>query len=304
MIHARKLRDLTLEPGERPHLAAASGLVCVGDWLYVIADDENFLGVFPAQGSAPGHLLPFDHSTLSQDHAARKAAKPDLEALAHLPPEAWPPHGALLALGSGSTPRRRRGALLALNADGSAAAQRLLDLTPLYTALEKEIPELNLEGAAVMGNSLRLLQRGNGRARVNAIVDLDLRGVCEQVASSQTLAADLLRGVQRCDLGEFSGMRLTFTDAAPLPGGRLVFAAVAEDCPNTYDDGPVVAAALGIMNAQGRVVAMESLDPVLKIEGVHATQENDGIALLLVADADDESCPAPLLAARLRDRAR
>ncbi|MGH9508660.1 MAG: DUF6929 family protein [Terriglobales bacterium] len=304
MIHPRKLRDLTLEPGERPHLAAASGLVRVGDWLYVIADDENFLGVFPAEGNAPGRRLPFDHSVLPQDHGARKAAKPDLEALAHLPREVWPPYGALLALASGSTPRRRRGALLAPNSDGTASTQRTLDLTPLYTALETEIPELNIEGAAVVGDSLRLLQRGNGRDGVNAVVELDLNGVCEHLASSQTLPASLLRGIQRCDLGTHGGMRLTFTDASPLPDGRMVFAAVAEDCPNTYDDGPVVAAAVGVMDAQARVVSMESLNPVLKIEGVHATLQEDGIALLLVADADDESHPAPLLAARLRGPAR
>ncbi|MGH9601236.1 MAG: DUF6929 family protein [Terriglobales bacterium] len=304
MIHARKLRDLTLEPGERPHLAAASGLVRVDEWLYVIADDANFLGVFPAEGNAPGRRLPFDHSSLPQDHAARKAAKPDLEALAHIPREVWPPYGALLALASGSTPRRRRGLLIAFNADGSAGAQRLLDLSPLYTSLETEIPELNIEGAAVVGHSLRLLQRGNGRAGMNAIVDLDLGGVCEHLASSQTLPASLVRGIQRCDLGTHGGLRLTFTDASPLPDGRMVFAAVAEDCPNTYEDGPVVAAALGIMDARGRVMAMESLDPVLKIEGVHATLQEDGIALLLVADADNEARPAPLLAAKLRDPAR
>ncbi len=50
---------------------------------------------------------------------------------------------------------------------------------------------------------------------------------------------------------------------------------------------------------------MESLEPVLKIEGVHATLEEDGgIALLLVADGDDETRPAPLLAARFTGRAR
>ncbi len=247
MIHARKLRDLTLEPGERPHLAAASGLVRVGEWLYVVADDENFIGVFPAQGEGAGRRLFFDDSALPRDQAARKAAKPDREALAHLPAEAWPPHGALLALGSGSTPRRRRGAVWPLDAQGSASAPRILDLAPLYLALERQLPDLNLEGAAVVGDSLRLLQRGNGRAGVNAVIDLDLSGVCEQASRSQSLPVDLVRGIQRHDLGTQGGVRLTFTDASPLPDGRLVFSAVAEDCPDTYRDGPVIAAALGIL---------------------------------------------------------
>lgn len=305
MLHARKLRDLTLEPGERPHLAAASGLVRVGDWLYVVADDENSIGVFPAQGDGRGRRLVFDKPALPLEPEARKAAKPDLEALAHLPAQVWPPHGALLALGSGSTPRRRRGAVWPLHADGSAAAPLLLDLAPLYAALEAEIPELNLEGAAVLGDGLRLLQRGNGQAGVNAVVELDLRGACESASRSQSLPAGLLRGIRRYDLGAHRGVRYTFTDASPLPGGRLVFSAVAEDCPDTYHDGAVVGAALGILDEKGGVEFLEPLEPVLKIEGVHATLESDGaIALLLVADADDETHPAPLLAARFTGRAR
>ncbi len=301
MVLAHKIRDLTLEPGgKRPHLAAASGLVRVGEWLYVVADDENFIGAFPAQGEAPGRRLVFDASALPSEPAARKAAKPDLEALAHLPREAWPSHGALLALGSGSTPCRRRGALLPLRADGSAASPLLLDLAPLYAALEAELPELNLEGAAVSGDRLCLLQRGNGRAGVNAVVELDLRGACESVTRSQLLSGDVVRGIRRYDLGAHNGVRYTFTDASPLPDGRLVFSAVAEDCPDTYHDGAVVAAALGILDAEGGLEFLELLEPVLKIEGVHATLESAGeIALLLVADADDATHPAPLLAARL-----
>lgn len=53
------LRELTLsrapQAGRALHLSAASGLVCCGEWLYVIADDENHLGVFPlADHAAPG----------------------------------------------------------------------------------------------------------------------------------------------------------------------------------------------------------------------------------------------------------
>ena len=306
MIRAHKLRNLTLEPGERPHLAAASGLVRVGDWLYVVADDENCIGVFPAQGDGPGRRLVFDATALPREASARKEQKPDLEALAHLPARAWPPHGALLALGSGSTPSRRRGAVWPLHAYGSAAAPPLLlNLATLYAALDAEIPELNLEGAAVSGDRLRLLQRGNGRAGVNALVELDLRGACASASRSQALPADLVRGIRRYDRGAHRGVRYTFTDASPLPDGRLVFSAVAEDCPDTYHDGPVVSAALGILDAEGGVEFLEPLEPVVKIEGVHATLESGGeIALLLVADADDETHPAPLLAARFTGRAR
>ncbi len=58
MIKLRKLRDLEL--GEKAgdehsrHISAASSLVRVGDILYVVADDERQLGIFPheAEGGA------------------------------------------------------------------------------------------------------------------------------------------------------------------------------------------------------------------------------------------------------------
>ena len=62
MLTLTKLRDLDLAappgPGRRPHLSAASGLVCTPSRIYVIADDELALGVFPASGEAPGELVP------------------------------------------------------------------------------------------------------------------------------------------------------------------------------------------------------------------------------------------------------
>lgn len=56
MLRLTKLRELTLPmppQADRPrHLSAASGLVGVGEFLYVVADDENHLGVFSAAGDA------------------------------------------------------------------------------------------------------------------------------------------------------------------------------------------------------------------------------------------------------------
>ncbi|MFP2906856.1 DUF6929 family protein [Pyxidicoccus sp. 3LFB2] len=58
MIRTTLRRTLTLEspeaPGRPAHVSAASGLVRVGPWLYIVADDALHLAVFPAQGDAPG----------------------------------------------------------------------------------------------------------------------------------------------------------------------------------------------------------------------------------------------------------
>ena len=78
-----------------------------------------------------------------------------------LPPFESHPNGALLGLGSGSTPARDRGFAWGLAADGSLDGEPLqLDLAPLYSLLREHMDALNVEGAAVMGDELWLLQRG------------------------------------------------------------------------------------------------------------------------------------------------
>ena len=68
MIDAAPLRTLTLlepsRPGRPAHVSAASGLVRVGERLYVIADDENHLAAFPRHGTQPGSLVRIFAGTL------------------------------------------------------------------------------------------------------------------------------------------------------------------------------------------------------------------------------------------------
>lgn len=117
MIKLEKMRDLNIDASTRSrcsHLSAASGLVCVDAALYVIADDDLHLGVFPARGSGPGHLIRLFDGDLPDATVDRKAMKPDLEALIHVPPSRGFSFGALFAIGSGSRPNRKRGILLDL----------------------------------------------------------------------------------------------------------------------------------------------------------------------------------------------
>jgi hypothetical protein len=74
----------------------------------VVGDDLLFLGVFDASSSDPGHLHRVLPGDVPDTTDAREKAKPDLEALTALPPFESHPHGALLGLGSGSTPERDR----------------------------------------------------------------------------------------------------------------------------------------------------------------------------------------------------
>src|SRR5688572_10672841 len=116
LTEIRELDILAAASSLRPlHVSAASGLVCLDSIMYVVADDELHLGVFSTRDRGPGHLIRLFDGVLPEPAAARKQQKPDLEALTLLP--AFPdfPHGALLAVGSGSRPNRHKGVLLGLD---------------------------------------------------------------------------------------------------------------------------------------------------------------------------------------------
>ena len=83
-------------------LSAASGLVRLGNRLYVVADDELSLGVFDLSNDEAGRLVRIFEGELPASHDERKAAKPDLESLTMLPAFDGCPYGALMAIGSGS----------------------------------------------------------------------------------------------------------------------------------------------------------------------------------------------------------
>jgi hypothetical protein len=304
MIRTTQRRTLTLEapeaPGRPAHVSAASGLVAVGPWLYVVADDALHLAVFPREGTAPGRSLQLFPGELPLEHRARKAAKPDLEALCLLPPFEGCPAGALLAIPSGSTAERQRGALLPLTAEGVLTGEtRPVDFTSLYAQLTREVGPLNVEGAAVTGGRLRLLQRGNGDQGTDALVDLDHERVIRALVEGRDPGPETVRTVKRWELGRAGGVRLTFTDASPLPDGRIIFTAAAEDTRDSYADGPVAGSAVGVLAPDGSPLFLDGVDAKVKLEGVSARVEGGRVHLLLVADADDPAVPAPLLEAVL-----
>jgi hypothetical protein len=280
-------------------LAAASGLVRVGPFIYVVADDELELGVFRIDDAEPGCLVRLFEGELPPETPERKKQKPDFETLTLLPPFLEFPSGALLALGSGSKRNRRRSAIFSLNDHGALqGAAQIVDLSPVFERLDGYFPALNIEGAIVMGAELRLFQRGNKRNRENAIICLPLPPFLDALNQRQGAAIEPL-AIMRVDLGRFDGVPFSFTDAAALPDGEMVFTAVAEDTDDTYADGPCAAAAIGIVDGRGTVRRLLRLDVPCKIEGVDASLEGNAIRLLLVTDADDPGIPATLYSATM-----
>jgi hypothetical protein len=303
-LELRHVRTLKLtepsSPGEPAHIAAASGVVRRAEYVYVVGDDLLFLGVFDASSNEPGRLHRVLPGELPSGADERKAAKPDLEVLTILPPFESHPHGALLGLGSGSTPTRDRGFAWGLAADGSLDGEPLqLDLAPLYSLLREHMDALNVEGAAVMGDELWLLQRGNSKQGANIVVSLALSAVLDALLRDRTLAAPELRGLLAFDLGELEGATLTFSDASPLNGDLLVFTASAEDSPSPYEDGAILGSVVGTIDRDGEVRRLRTIDRAHKVEGVHAVLDSGVVTMTFVCDQDDPDIPSPLLSATM-----
>jgi hypothetical protein len=303
MLELRKIRELALEqpsaPGRPAHLSAASGLVIVQSLLYVVADDELSLAVFPGAGEAPGKLVRYMDGELPVTKRERKKHKPDLESLVLLPPFRSYPHGALFAMGSGSRSNRRQGVIFALDAQGAIqGAARLIDLSPLLTAVGEKVVDLNIEGALWVQDRFMLLQRGNKGDGRNAVITLDLSDVLHVLASGDSVPPMPFE-TRYYDLGDIDGVPLTFTDGAALSDGRIVFTAVAENVADSYADGACLGATAGILSSDGVLQSLDRLDPGVKVEGLDAHLEGGRIALTMVSDADDAAIPASLYQARL-----
>lgn len=303
-ISFTKLRELDLDtptqPGRSSHVAAASGLVCIGDMIYVVADDEVHLGMFARSDPRPGRWLRLRSMALDLEPKARKRVKPDFEALVALPPLASYEHGALLALGSGSTSRRVNATCIPVDRTGHLLeAPYTFDLEPLYAAVADVVGEVNIEGAVVQQDRLLLFQRGNKGRGINAVLGFDIDYLRAALASRRSRPQPRPLFVHELRLGAIHGVPLGFTDAAALPDGSIVFAAVAENTSDSYADGANAGAAIGMLDRAGHVQLMRYVVERVKIEGIHAEVHDRRLQLLAVTDADDARIPALLLAAEL-----
>lgn len=277
------------------HVRAASAIRRSGARLVIVQDDVNVLAVRGAAGRIDALLLPVGRGgrRVFGDATGNKDAKMDLEACAALP------DGRLVAFGSGSTATREQ-----LVVVDEASGVRVVPGRALYARLRAEPAftgsELNVEGALVVGDTLRLFQRGNGaprgdRSPVNATGDLSLGAFTRWLDDDGD--APVLVAIVQFDLGRVGGTRFGFTDATLLADRRVAFVACAEDSPDAVLDGPVLGCRFGLIEQDG-VRVTEVLDPdgrrtTSKLEGIE-TCDNERMLFDVVADMDRAGQPALL----------
>ena len=291
---------------DRPaHVRAGSSLAWLGPFLALVQDDANFVALIdPRDASTRAIALPRGLGGMRQfdDTRGNKAHKLDLEACVVLTDGE---RETFVAFGSGSGGRREQLVVLD-DALSAAPGIRLLDAGVLYRALRAEPDfagsDMNIEGAMVHGETLRLFGRGNGAARDgevarNATCELDAPAFLAWLRAPDG-APPRPRRIVQYELGRLDGIALGFTDAASRDASAL-YTATAEDSPDATRDGVVTGSVIGLLPLGGgaprhaRLTAEGGAPFAEKVEGV-ALHHSDEARAYLVIDSDDPARPSEL----------
>lgn len=307
-VEVERVTPLRFDDGT-PVRAASAVVAFGGGWL-VAQDDATHAAWVRPGGVTPVRALPPVRGLDTFEEArGTKALKPDLEAAFVVPPVVRDGEGAVVLLGSGSSPARVRGCLLRPPDPRDAAPPLVADLAALYAtvarSLDIDADLLNLEGACVAGDVLRWFQRGLPDAGVpTASVDLDVRTLLAALRGEAHPADVPVTGARRYDLGSARGVGLAVTDAVLLADGAVLVSAAAEDTPDPRDDGPVVGSVLAVLDGavvRDRVDLPHVHDAVAKVEGLGVVEHTgDGVRLLATVDADDPAQPSLAVGLRVR----
>jgi hypothetical protein len=305
---------------DRPaHVRAGSGLAAWNGHLAVVQDDACFLAIIDTKsGLVDAIPFPGDGRRQFDDARGNKGQKLDLEAVFVTQDTAL-----LVALGSGSSPLRER--VVLIDGPGEESPRvTIVHVPELYAQLRADRSfsgsELNIEGAALVGDDIVLFQRGNGAPSNAGGVPLAPVDATARIALAPLLAyfrsagpVPPLRDVIAWELGGLDngpsatpacGRHLTFTDGAVHPSGLLSFLACAEDSPDAVHDGPVSAVALGFLDEAERRC---ELGAILEADGTRLLDKAEGLAFdpddptraFVVTDRDDPDAPSELLVLRL-----
>lgn len=270
-----------------PDFPSASAVEFHDGRLYLIGDDATCIQVLDKEYQV---IKSIPIPGISGKRIV-KAEKADYEASALINL-----HGKtyLMASGSLATEKRRQLMLLPLP-DGDSAAMQFIPYPPDFTTqlLNSGINELNIEGAAVVNNTLLLSNRGNNTWPQNQLV-LTVPGFWEQASPAVNVVpftlltpTPVFTGISElCYVAEKDLLLCTFSSEATA---------------NAYDDGAIGDSYIGWISNISRKLSQTTLtpdgmlnltvaDPAFKgekIEGICLESIQDNILTLhLVSDND------------------
>lgn len=299
-IHLEKVRELTLQAplqeGRKAWVSAASGLVKKGNTFYVVADDENAIFSFGAD-KQPLKVHPLSDEKLPAVNNLRKKLKPDFEALAELTPSQWPPHGALLAWPSGSTPQRNQAVALPFAKDSDFGKPVPLNVKNVFKKLKKQAKNINVEGLIVKNDKLLMYQRGNSISGKSGLFELPLKEGLGKPDAKKVKAAKA--GFTEIKLGHLQAVSLTLAEGLETPHGHIAIA-TAEDTDSTYDDGNILGTVLLRITEGGEAKIIGRFSSAVKLEGmVLGESTKDTLAIYFVDDTDDPNKASSLYRAKI-----
>ena len=224
------------------HIPSASGIEVADGKIYIIGDDSAVLYILDQNWKPAGQIPLFD---TDQTGRIPKKLKPDLESMTLVNNRG---KRQLLILGSGSSEVRETGYLVDIDAPHTV---RKLSLSAWYEQIRTlsdvrgDKHKLNLEGAAMAGDTLYFLQRGNISGR-NAVISYPMQHFLNYLLGESDVLP--VPQVRVYELPRIRDTAAGFSGAAGIEGTeKLIFTASVEDTADEINDGETLGSFVGMI---------------------------------------------------------
>lgn len=269
-------------------IPSGSGITVSADSAYLVGDDATFIFKMDLS-SGEGRKILIDNGNVTG--RIPKPVKHDLESciLAAIEEREY-----LITFGSGGLSPYRDSLVAIPIADEKRIIK--ISLQVLYDSIASHLgltrPEINIEGAALMGSRLVLLNRGR-----NFLVVLPWNEISNYIQSEGRNALPSF-SIIPIQLPVVENFPVGFSGACTLPGNRILFTASLEKTSDYISDGEVLAGYVGILEITGdtkaELVRLDTLKNAhgkilpIKIESIDLQDNCEGYPLRAIAVADND----------------
>jgi hypothetical protein len=280
-------------------IGSLSGVACIGNDIYFVADDVRYLLKTNLNKQINNQTvfekIPlFEQSKNDPLVPLSKAEKPDFESLSTIE---FNGVEQLLLMGSGSKNNRKYALLYnpnpTLDPNSNCDQIKILFNALDYHFLENNLDltggaDLNIEAICSDNQNLYIFQRGNIN-RHHGVLVFDLAHIQDGKPLQQTLTHAF-----SLQLPDLDGFASGISDAYFLKQQSLIFAiASVEQTSNTYDDGQILGSFMILLSPAGETLDSQLIknnqgQPLpIKVEGIVWLESTiDGEVFLLVTDSD------------------